>query len=152
MIEIENIQGYRVREECNSSSHRALYVVDENGNDIANFSITRQSGEDTAILHEKIPCPLLEEDITFYTDALHSCVNCIGIGTQIWMLGELYFYQQADCTYLRLLHDITENGWTERRYPQVLEFLKSQGIPVTCVWEGYFLGKRKAWILLFEKE
>lgn len=152
MVEMEGIQEYRVREENLSPSGKVFFVEDEKGNNIADFSIVKGTDGDKGILYSRIPCTQLEKDIPCYTASLHSYVNERGIGTQLWMRGELSFYQEAQETYLRLIHDITDDGWTERRLPEMLEFLKSQGVPVTCVWEGYFLDRRKAWVLLFEKE
>ncbi len=150
MIEQESIQGYRIEKQDFFSDGQLLRLKDENGNTIADHIIIPQSKKEAAFLNSGISCPQLNDTpYTVYAGAIHSYKPNIGIGTSLWKYGELSFFQSKSEPYLRFIHDMSDNGWTERKIPEVLEYLESKGVPIRCAWEGKFLGERTAWIFLF---
>lgn len=150
MIEHKSIQGYRIEEQDIFSDGRILRVVDEEGNTIADHTIVPESKKEIAFLNSRILCPQLEDTpYTVYVGAIHSFKTNMGIGTSLWKYGELEFFRSQSRPYYRFIDDMSENGWTQRRIPELLEYLESQNVPIKCIWEGKFLGERSAWIFLF---
>lgn len=150
MIEHESIQGYRIEKQDIFSDGRILRVIDDSGNTIADHIIIPESKKEIAFLNSVISCPQLNDhSYTLYVGAIHSYKPNIGIGTSLWKYGELEFFLSQSKPYYRFIDDMSENGWTQRRIPELLEYLESQNVPIKCIWEGKFLEERPAWIFLF---
>lgn len=149
MIEQESIQGYRIEKQDLFSDGQLLRVTDENGNTIADHIIIPQSKKEVDFLNSGISCQQLNDTpYTVYAGAIHSYKPNIGIGTSLWKYGELSFFQSKSEPYIRFIHDMSENGWTEKKIPEVILYLKSQEVPINCIWKGKYLGEKTAWIFL----
>lgn len=147
MIEQESIQGYRIEKEVLSDGQK-LRVIDDKGHTVADHTIIPENEKDIAFRNSMISCPQLEDTpYTVYVGAIHSHIQ--GIGMSLWKYGELEFFLSQSRPYYRFIDDMSEDGWTQRRIPELLEYLESQNVPIKCIWEGKFLGERSAWIFLF---
>lgn len=150
MIEKETLCGYQIEKETQNIDGQIIRILNENGNTLADHSILPLTANQRVVLSKSIGS--IELDISpfkLYESAVRSFKEGIGIGTELWKYAELEFFLSSKDPYLRFVHDITDNRWTERKIPEVLQHLQSHGVPFKCLWQGNFLGERPAWIFLF---
>jgi hypothetical protein len=88
-------------------------------------------------------------DLPIFTGSINSHWPNNGLATELWKIGEESFYHSQQEPYLRFIYDASDQRWTKRALPYVLEHLENKGIPVTQVWEGKFQVGYDAWLFLF---
>lgn len=152
MIEREPILGYRVKQEDTYIDGQILRVVDEDGATVGDQTITPIPLPYWTNIVNDLGCPhILKPGYTAYESSLHSFQNGRGLGKQLWEYAKVLFFNSRNKPYIRLIHDMSEGGWTARRVPEVLEDLDAKGIPISILYQGKFLNDRPAWILLFDR-
>ncbi len=150
MIETETFLEFQIEKEVQNIDGQIIRILNENGNTLADHSILPLTANQRTVLSEAIDFPELKDSpLTLYESAVRSFREGIGIGTELSKYAELEFFLSQKSPYLRLIHDITDNGWTERKMPKLLQHLELHGVPFKCIWQGNFLGERPAWIFLF---
>lgn len=139
------LDNYNLVEESFKDSSRMLRAYNEQNKVVGQYLISPVKNTPVRDIFN----PELIDSIgdTIYEGRVDSKKNGIGLGLELWKLGELKFQRERETT-IRLITDISRTGWTEKKLPLVLEYLERNGVEADLIKSTEYQNI-KYWLFLF---